>query len=152
MRIRLAVFGVGLAALLSVASPGSASARDLYLNHYVWQLIDDEWVRLGYGCSLLPQRADASDRAAEDAEAAEEAERGRRPDEIEVAADWQLIEQIGERSATVQIYSESVLVDERVYKRGFLRSGRLDRFIVNVDTGAAYELEYWGDDECVTPE
>jgi hypothetical protein len=151
MQYRWAVVGLGLAVVLSLASPGVASARDLYLNHYVWQWIDEEWVRLGYGCSLLPNRVD-SGRATDEAEAAEEAQRGRRPDEVDVAANWQLIEQTADGTPGVQIYSEGALVEERAYKRGFLRSRRVDRFIVNVDTGAAYEFEYWGDDECVTPE
>jgi hypothetical protein len=151
MKYRWEVAGVALAVVISLASPGVASARDFYLNHYVWQLIDEEWVRLGYGCSLLPSRVD-SGRATDEVEAAEEAQRGHRPDEIDVAADWQLIEQTTDGSPGVQIYSEGVLVEERAYKRGFLRSRRVDSFIVNVDTGAAYEFEYWGDDECVTPE
>jgi hypothetical protein len=142
MPTRTVVIVTGFIALFALTLPSSALARDLYLEHSVSQWIDDEWVPAGFGCSWVPKRSESS-AASEETLASVGGD-----DEIFVADDFQLVEEVDRGIARVKIYSEGTLVDERVYNRKFLRSDRIDRFVIRTDGGRAFALEYWGADDC----
>lgn len=108
---------------------GAGCGEDIFINERRWSRVQGELVKGPSGC------INASDL---DGHPAKFTPR------VEGSSDFGTFQTTGDGAVHILIHSQGVTLATRSYNREFLRSHRVDEFIVTTQGGVEYLLRYWG--------